>query len=282
MDNMKNKTIAITLFYFLLCHSVMAQKDNPFDSLDVARLQVMYDLTYSEDTTHLEWKGTERMLLLLGNEMSYFAGYKHYRLDRIRYQKMQDGTYWEWFRTGSSDYVGRYLFQLYKGYPKGKMTMTDNIFLTGKFLYEEDLGLFKWEILEDTTTIEGFLCQKAMCTYGGRTWVAWFTDELPFSDGPYKFHGLPGLILKVADTRNHYCFDFVSVEVPAQGTNIEWYHGIDGTEYVVTTRKKLQKIEDDLRENIMSQFDEQTSPDAQKRMYGVMRSRNNPIELDRK
>ena len=222
------------------------------------------------------------MLLLLGNEMSYFASYKHYRLDRIRYQKMQDGTYWEWFRDESSGYVGRYLYQLFKGFPRGKMTMTDIIFLTGKFMYEEDLGLFEWNILEDTMTIEGFLCQKAMCNYGGRTWEAWFTDELPFSDGPYKFHGLPGLILKVADTKNHYSFDFVSVEVPAQGTNIEWYHGIDGTEYVVTTRNKLKIIEDDLRENIMSQFDELTSPDAQKRMYGVMQSRNNPIELDRK
>ena len=275
-------SVGLLLYAFVLMLPAQS-KESAFDSLDVARLQVMYDLTYREDTTHLEWANKERMVLLVGNSVSDFESYGNYKLDRIRFEKMRDGTYPEWFTSNGGDFVGRYMFQVFKNHPEGKMTVTDHVFLTDKFKYEEDLNAFCWDILDDTVSIEGYLCQKAMCDYGGRTWEAWFTEELPFSDGPYKFHGLPGLILKVNDTRKHYYFNFVSIEVPEPGTNIEWhdvsYYGFD---YIPTTRKGLFKVEDDLRENIMNHFDERTSPDIQKRMYNVMQSRNNPIELDRK
>ena len=41
--------------------------------------------------------------------------------------------------------------------------------------------------------------QKATAEFGGRSWIAWFSQELPFQDGPYKFYGLPGLIVHVED-----------------------------------------------------------------------------------
>ncbi|RXM57797.1 GLPGLI family protein [Chryseobacterium sp. CH1] len=34
--------------------------------------------------------------------------------------------------------------------------------------------------------------QKAETNYGGRNWIAWFTTELPFADGPLYFNGLFG------------------------------------------------------------------------------------------
>ncbi len=287
MNNKQNmkRIFTIGLFFYAFSLVLSAQsKEGIFDSLDVVRMQVMYDLTYREDTTHLEWANKERMMLLIGNSVSDFESYKNYRLDRIRFEKMRDGTYPEWFSVSGGDYVGRYMSQIFKNYPNGKITVTDHVFLTGRFRYEEDMNALGWDILDDTLHIEGYLCQKAVCHYGGRAWEAWFTDELPFSDGPWKFHGLPGLILKVADTKNHYSFDFVSIEVPESGTNIEWhdvsYYGTD--DYVSTTRKGLFKVEDELRENIMSHFDERTSPEMQKRMFSMMQSRNNPIELDRK
>ena len=45
---------------------------------------------------------------------------------------------------------------------------------------------------------------KAVTEFAGRKWTAWFTEELPFQDGPYKFRGLPGLIVKLEDaTQSH-------------------------------------------------------------------------------
>ncbi|MEJ7664771.1 MAG: GLPGLI family protein [Hymenobacter sp.] len=40
---------------------------------------------------------------------------------------------------------------------------------------------------------------------------AWFTREVPVGDGPYKFYGLPGLIVKVRDTRGHYDFELTQL-----------------------------------------------------------------------
>ena len=111
-------------------------KESAFDSLDVARLQVMYDLTYREDTTRMGLAGNERMLLLIGNTVSDFESYKNYRLNRIRFERMYDGTYPEWFTENGGDFTGRYMFQVFKNSPNGKMTVTDHVFLTDKFVFE--------------------------------------------------------------------------------------------------------------------------------------------------
>ncbi|KWW24748.1 MAG: GLPGLI family protein [bacterium] len=282
---MKKAFFLLSIFTSVLSSTMSQSIESPFDSLDVARLQVMYDLTFREDSTHLNHVGKQRMVLFIGNTISSFEGYGNYQLDRIRYQKMSEGGYFDWFSTNASGFVGRFMYQIYKNFPFGKMTYTDMLLIEGRFKYYEDMDEFDWIILDDTLSIAGYLCQKAVCQYGGRSWEAWFTDELPFSDGPYKFNGLPGLIMQVADTRNHYCFSFVSIEKPAISTNIEWhdvsFYG-SGFNYIPTTRKDFLRVEDELRGNIMSHFDERISAAEQKQVYKVMQSRNNPIELDRK
>lgn len=66
-----------------------------------------------------------------------------------------------------------------------------------------------WTILPEKKKIKGFDAQKATTQFGGREWVAWFTNEIQFSSGPYKFHGLPGLILEIHDSKNNYNFEFI-------------------------------------------------------------------------
>lgn len=67
----------------------------------------------------------------------------------------------------------------------------------------------KWKLENETKTYQGFKAQKATANYGGRKWIAWFTKEIPFNEGPYKFQGLPGLILEIQDTRENYKFNLV-------------------------------------------------------------------------
>ncbi|AZA52861.1 GLPGLI family protein [Chryseobacterium sp. G0201] len=76
------------------------------------------------------------------------------------------------------------------------------------YSYEEDRPL-SWKILPETTKIGEYKVQKAETDFGGRKWTAWFTTDLPYQDGPYKFTGLPGLIVKVEDAQGEYSFDLM-------------------------------------------------------------------------
>lgn len=62
--------------------------------------------------------------------------------------------------------------------------------------YDEPIYEMEWTIMEDSIkNILGFECIKAQTDYHGRTWKVWFSPEIPVHDGPWKLHGLPGLIL---------------------------------------------------------------------------------------
>ena len=75
-----------------------------------------------------------------------------------------------------------------------------------QYTYEEDRKM-DWKILPETVKIGEYEAQKAETTFAGRKWYAWFTQDIPFQDGPYKFKGLPGLIIKVEYANGDYSFD---------------------------------------------------------------------------
>jgi len=79
-------------------------------------------------------------------------------------------------------------------------------------IYSEPWPAMKWTLMNDTRTICGLPCQKAVTRFRGRTFIAWFSSDLPIKGGPWKFGGLPGLILKVQDSDNLYTFEAVKIE----------------------------------------------------------------------
>jgi GLPGLI family protein len=64
----------------------------------------------------------------------------------------------------------------------------------------------EWELFDETKKINNFLCQKASCNFRGRSYIAWFTNDIPVSLGPWKLNGLPGLILEAYDSKNQVFF----------------------------------------------------------------------------
>lgn len=96
--------------------------------------------------------------------------------------------------------------KIYKTYPGMKVQYVDKIangFTPTTIGYSEDLK-FNWNILGDKQKIGEYNTQKATTEFGGRKWTAWFTTDIPFQDGPYKFYGLPGLIVKIEDENKDY------------------------------------------------------------------------------
>lgn len=88
---------------------------------------------------------------------------------------------------------------------------TDN-HMPNPVLKIKDQRVINWKISDDKEKILGFQAWKATTYFVGRYWIAWFTDEIPISEGPYKFRGLPGLILRVYDTANNHSFEILSVQ----------------------------------------------------------------------
>lgn len=112
------------------------------------------------------------------------------------------------------------------------------------YRYKEPKALI-WQISSDTSVIAGHTCQKATTNLGGRQWTAWFSPDIPFSDGPYKFCGLPGLIIKVTDSQNYFSFQLNSLINKEQNINFTVYD----EEPTPTTKAKFFKTMLEYREN---------------------------------
>ena len=106
------------------------------------------------------------------------------------------------FQKGTVEYV------VNKSYPDYKTTLKQRI-QSDNYLISDDKKI-DWKIGTETQKIMNYTAQKATTTFGGRDWTAWFTTDLPFPDGPYKFHGLPGLIVKLEDSTGSHIMTMVA------------------------------------------------------------------------
>jgi GLPGLI family protein len=96
--------------------------------------------------------------------------------------------------------------KIVKYYPDMKMQYIERIasgFTPMNIGYNETIK-FDWKISNEKAKIGSYNAQKATTEFGGRKWTAWFSTDLPFQDGPYKFSGLPGLIVKIEDEGKNY------------------------------------------------------------------------------
>ena len=102
-------------------------------------------------------------------------------------------------------------YTIYKDFPtKGTLTHTEGIF-GHDYLMTEQQELPQWTIRKEKKTVAGYDCQQATATFKSRTWIAWFTPDIPVSDGPWKLWGLPGLILEAQDEENQYRFSCIEI-----------------------------------------------------------------------
>ncbi len=80
-----------------------------------------------------------------------------------------------------------------------------------------------WKIEKETKRTSSLQLQKATAKFGGRNWIAWFSKDIPFQEGPYKFHGLPGLIVEIYDDKENYHFSLNKSENFVETQFISFY-----------------------------------------------------------
>ncbi|MCM1356115.1 MAG: GLPGLI family protein [Staphylococcus sp.] len=111
-------------------------------------------------------------------------------------------------------------------------------------LYEEPIPKFEWQLVSGTDTVCGYVCRKAVCDFRGRQWTAWYS-EIPHVNGPWKFEGLPGLILRVEDSKKEHVFEAVAV----RKSDKEITYNFNSKDRERTTREKFNKMYNEYRTN---------------------------------
>ena len=248
---MKLKTIFLLL---LICPvTIFSQKKNSKESIN-ALYECVWSVKFIDDTIKMIPGIEDQFILHIGDDLSYQYG---------RNGQQYDST---WNSLKSWDDFGKFIevkkeglrnlnlrengnprinafgkIKLYKDYKTKRIRVVDQISINW-FVYEESFMPQTWEIQDDTTTIAGYACQKAVCDYRGRSYEAWFTPEIPISEGPWKFHGLPGLIIRLNDTKNHYEFELVEFKKSDKIIDVRI---LSTNKYVMSskTTHKLKKID---------------------------------------
>ena len=87
------------------------------------------------------------------------------------------------------------------------------------YLVSDEFPTLVWNTnYTDVDTLGKHICHKATATYRGTTLVAYYTNDIPIPAGPYKFGGLPGLIVMLySEGANPHYWLLKEIEYPYTG-----------------------------------------------------------------
>ena len=215
------KKVLLLLVLAACAANVTAQKDSTV-------LSVTYETTFMKFTEE-DSLSRDLMRLDIGEHSSQFVSIVS-----------------EWFTKNKdkdlkqSPYRGYNVFRntAYKNLPE--QGIVTGIHMPGWVTLQDSMAdLFEWQLLDGDSTICEYPCKKAVANFRGRTWTVWYTLDLPYSDGPWKFCGLPGLILSAKESEGIFSFSCVGIE---QG---------DGHTYEFPNSKRLKVVTPKRAEELM-------------------------------
>ncbi|MET3537511.1 GLPGLI family protein [Chryseobacterium limigenitum] len=164
-----------------------------------------YKYTFMRDSLDKDRKFDETMVLLSNGKESIYKSYSKMRRDSIVQSNFEKGNYSINFANMPQARVNHEVY-----YDEGK-----NIKLLDKIvnkLYGYPVEKINWKIESEKKKIGEFNCQKATCLLNNRKFIAWFTSDVPINDGPFRFKGLPGLIVEVYDLNHYFTFNLIGVK----------------------------------------------------------------------
>ena len=237
--------------------------------------KVTYKLSFQLDSTDTDSRKAELMILYLGADFSKYLS----RAKTIANPIVVEGNSAHTSRNALTNFH----YEIIKERDKDSLLYLLKIDKSDdRLVYAESKHQFDWQIEQETKTIEGFTVQKAITSFTGRAYTAWFTTEIPISDGPYKFNGLPGLILEITDTQGYWDFKFVGLEKLSPKIT----YRLNLKQYEKTTRPALEKLWHRYRSDPMGYANNPNvvgTPEVDQfyrdAFAEMLRKENNPLEL---
>lgn len=166
--------------------------------------QFIYDYTFVADSTNRANVVTERMILNINSDQSEYFSYNKYLADSTVLNQLSNHIIPPpQSRKKVSDRVIKN--------NKSKNIIYISTIGQDEYIIDQNLKI-NWKLQSEFITVLNYKAQKATADFGGRRWTAWFTKDIPIQDGPYKFSGLPGLIVKIEDNTASHQFILTGIK----------------------------------------------------------------------
>lgn len=249
-----------------------------------------YEYRFIPDSTNVSDVKTEMMNLDIADSGSKFYSYTTYHSDsmmKVNLEKQLAST--GMINIKADDRKGLVRYSISKKYPKYEVFLHNRI-LRDQYKVSDDRKI-DWKISSEKQKIGEWNTQKAETEFGGRKWVAWFTSDIPIQDGPYKFHGLPGLIVKLEDLSKSHVFNLQAVknltEIPKD---------VFGEKEILVNQKQYDKLVKEYENDptkglkqmqmggvtmIMKEGTGNQMKDQEERLKARIKKDNNRIELNK-
>jgi len=235
----------IVFAVFLVTFSSLSQTKLGKDS----DLKVVYEFQYKKFVESNSSRTANTVLISKGQE-SLFTFDKMIRLDSVQKFRALEGSEVLLYRAP-------YFFLIKR---KNQLITHHETIGNDLLRFNETTGL-KWQLLNEQKEINTYQCRKAILSFEGRDWIAWYTTDIPVSDGPYKFHGLPGLIIQMKDADGIFEFTAIGIErgTYAIDTKVKNY-------FIAEENEKFYTVEKDKFYTIRKKFYEMSLNDRLKYM----------------
>lgn len=237
-----------------------------------------YTAHVSTIDTNKVWK--DQMILVIKDGITVFESYSNFRRNsEIKAMKERNVPSQEFAANLNKLPRANFKFALQRNYNKQQHIYTDKIVKTN-YRYAEKLAPLNWSIKKKTKVINGLHCQLATTRLYGKEFEAWFTEEIPLQEGPYKFYGLPGLIVEVYDqSRSHHFL------LSGNESSCTYVEGDKEIVYIDVKREEYLKAVRRYYESVTTAFSEagmqiHVSAEQKKKMDQEMQIVNNLIEME--
>ena len=232
-----DRLVKLLLCFFLLPLSISAQDGAGMlglvasfaqqpGSKDEGLVRISYEFTQTDEKGRCR---TDTMYLDLGLNRSVFYSKDKDRRNQL-YTERHDKMKWIFGGNSYEKLIARLeknntsdiripgnddpTFYIYKDRRLSEVTTVDELDPIPRFraIFRENLPPLPWEMQEGKEEILDYLCEKATVSFRGRDYTAWYAIRVPIDDGPWKFYGLPGLILDIKSDDGQISFHAIGIE----------------------------------------------------------------------
>lgn len=192
------------LILFLLNGYLLSQNKQQITS----ELEIKYLYSYNIDTLDTEKREQEIMTLFLNKSSSLYISQGNLERRKAVRNKLSN-------TTGAPVEINvkdlpKYKIKYSVFNNEDKVTVTSPIG-RDNFTFDSEKPTWKLEDKEQKKIL-GYTCFKATTVFNKRKYTAWYTKEISIPDGPYRFKGLPGLVLDIEDSNSYDKISAISIE----------------------------------------------------------------------